>query len=79
MGENAVMDVARVPSYHFIIFIVFVIVVLSKSFFARHIEIELGLKCKMGKVVERISQLSFLLGRKATNLILLKIYDIILL
>lgn len=30
---------------------IFIIVVLSKSFFARHIEIELGLKCKMGKVV----------------------------
>ena len=79
MVKDGVMEVARVPSYHFINFIVFVIVVLSKSFFARHIEIELGLKCKMGKVVERISQLSFLLGRKATDLILLKIYDIILL
>ena len=79
MVENAVMCVARVPSYHFINFIVFVIVVLSKSFFAGHIEIELGIKCKLRKVVERISQLSFLLGRKATDLILLKIYDIILL
>jgi hypothetical protein len=51
MVKDGVMAVARVPSYHLINFIVFVIVVLSKSFFAGHIEIELGLKCKIDDFV----------------------------